>query len=156
MLDTAPDNIHCNVACAVQIFNIKHIIDFAKWKLSKGYKRINKFTIDDYQAGGGIISLHLLYIPTFLSARLLPKEDKEQLVKDFENFKEWLWNNYTQDDNFWHVNPYGWKRWQGILNFVTSEDHSNLLPDLKEYVNNLDDIRKTDAKSVFPELSHLF
>ena len=155
LLDNAPDNIHCNIACAVQIFNVKHIIDFAKWKLSKGYKRINKFTIDDYQAGGGIINLHLLYIPTFLSARLLPKEDKEQLVKDFENFKEWLWNNYTQNDNFWHVNPYGWKRWQGILNFVTAEDHSNLLPDFVEYVTNLDNIRKTDAKSVFPELGHI-
>ena len=101
LLDNAPDNVHCAVACAVQIMNIKHIIDFAKWKLTQGFKKINKFTLDDYQAGGGIINLHLLYIPTFLSARILPQADKEQLVKDFTEFKQWLWDNYTQDDNFW-------------------------------------------------------
>jgi sulfatase maturation enzyme AslB (radical SAM superfamily) len=155
LLDNAPDNVHCAVACAVQIMNIKHIIDFAKWKLTQGFKKINKFTLDDYQAGGGIINLHLLYIPTFLSARILPQADKEQLVKDFTEFKQWLWDNYTQDDNFWKHNPYGWKRWEGILKFVLAEDHSHLLPDFAEYVHNLDSIRGTDFKETFPELGHL-
>jgi hypothetical protein len=155
LLDNAPDNVHCAVACAVQIMNIKHIIDFAKWKLTQGFKKINKFTLDDYQAGGGIINLHLLYIPTFLSARILPQADKEQLVNDFAEFKQWLWDNYTQDDNFWKHNPYGWKRWEGILKFVLAEDHSHLLPDFAEYVHNLDSIRGTDFKETFPELGHL-
>jgi sulfatase maturation enzyme AslB (radical SAM superfamily) len=155
LLDNAPDNVHCAVACAVQIMNVKHIIDFAKWKLTQGFKKINKFTLDDYQAGGGIINLHLLYIPTFLSARILPQADKEQLVNDFAEFKQWLWDNYTQDDNFWKHNPYGWKRWEGILKFVLAEDHSHLLPDFAEYVHNLDSIRGTDFKETFPELGHL-
>lgn len=155
LMDNAPDNVHCAVACAVQIMNVKHIIDFAKWKLSQGFKKINKFTLDDYQSGGGIINLHLLYIPTFLSARILPQADKDQLIQDFAEFKQWLWDNYTQDDNFWHHNPYGWKRWEGILKFVMAEDHSNLLPDFVEYVNNLDSIRGTNFKTTFPELAHL-
>lgn len=155
LMDNAPDNVHCAIACAVQVMNVKHIIDFAKWKLSQGFKKINKFTLDDYQSGGGIINLHLLYIPTFLSARILPQADKDQLVKDFSDFKQWLWDNYTQDDNFWKYNPYGWKRWEGILKFVMAEDHSNLLPDFAEYVHNLDAIRGTDFKNTFPELGHL-
>ncbi len=156
LLDQAPDHIHCAIACAVQVLNIKHLVDFAKWKLSQNFKKINKFTLDDYQTGGGIINLHLLYIPTFLSARILPKEDKEEIRNQFIEFKNWLWNNYTQDDNFWNHNPYGWKRWEAILKFVEAEDHSHLLPDFREYISNLDKIRGTDFKDFFPEISHLF
>jgi Radical SAM superfamily len=156
MLDDTPDNIHVHIACAVQVFNIKHIVDFAKWKLAQNFKKINKFKMDEYEAGGGIINLHLLYIPTFLSARILPHADKEEVRQQFIDFKQWLWDNYTQDDSFWKTNPYGWQRWEAILRFVEAEDHTHLLPDFKEYVNNLDKIRSTDAKSIFPEIKHLF
>ena len=156
LLDNTPDNIHVHIACAVQVFNVKHIIDFAKWKLAQNFKKINKFKMDEYEAGGGIINLHLLYIPTFLSARILPQKDKDEIRQQFADFKQWLWDNYTQDESFWETNPYGWKRWEGILKFIDAEDHSNLLPDFKEYVANLDKIRNTDAKVIFPELAHLF
>lgn len=154
-LDNTPDNIKIGIACAVQIFNIKHIIDFAKWKIQKNFKKINFFEVFGIQAGGGILNMHMLYIPTFLSARILPKEDKDQLRKDFMEFKQWLWNNYRQDDDFWKHNPNGWNRWESILKFVEAEDHSHLLPDFKEYVDNLDAIRSIDSKKIFPELSHL-
>jgi len=97
----------------------------------------------------------LLYIPTFLSARILPAEDKQQVRENFMEFKDWLWNNYRQDDNFWKVNPYGWKRYEAILKFVEAQDHSHLLPDFQEYMRNLDRIRGTDSKTVFPDLAHL-
>lgn len=154
-LDNTPDNIKVGIACAVQIFNIKHIIDFAKWKVQQKFKKINMFEVFGIQAGGGLLNMHMLYIPTFLSARILPKEDKDQLVKDFAEFKQWLWNNYRQDDDFWKHNPNGWNRWESILKFVLAEDHTNLLPDFKEYVTNLDSIRNTNAKEIFPELAHL-
>lgn len=154
-LDNTPDNIKVGIACAVQIFNIKHIIDFAKWKVQQNFKKINKFEVYGVEAGGGLLNMHMLYIPTFLSARILPKEDKEQLRKDFMEFKQWLWDNYRQDDDFWKHNPNGWNRWESILKFVEAEDHSHLLPDFKEYVTNLDSIRITNADLIFPELKHL-
>jgi sulfatase maturation enzyme AslB (radical SAM superfamily) len=155
LLDSTPDNIKIGIACAVQVFNIKHIIDFAKWKVQQNFKKINKFTMAGHEVGGGLLNMHMLYIPTFLSARIWPKADKDQLVKDFAEFKQWLWDNYTQSDSFWKENPNGWNRWESILKFVLAEDHSHLLPDFKEYVNNLDDIRSTKAKEIFPELGHL-
>ena len=154
-LDNTPDSIKIGIACAVQVFNVKHIIDFAKWKISQNFKKINKFKVSEFEAGGGLLNMHMLYIPTYLSARILPQEDKEQLRKDFMDFKDWLWNNYRQDDDFWKHNPNGWNRWESILKFVEAEDHSHLLPDFKEYVDNLDKIRNTNAKEVFPELEHL-
>lgn len=154
-LDNTPASIKVGIACAVQIFNIKHIIDFAKWKIQKKFKKINLFEVFDIQAGGGILNMHMLYIPTFLSARILPKEDKEQLRKDFMEFKQWLWDNYRQDDDFWKHNPNGWNRWESILKFVEAEDHSHLLSDFREYVHNLDGIRSVYSKKIFPELEHL-
>lgn len=154
-LDNTSDNIKIGIACAVQIFNIKHIIDFAKWKIKQNFKKINKFHMFGIESGGGLLNMHMLYIPTFLSARILPKEDKARLRKDFEEFKQWLWDNYRQDDDFWKHNPNGWNRWESILKFVEAEDHSHLIPDFKEYVDNLDSIRGTDAKEIFPELAHL-
>ena len=156
LLDDTPDNIHVHIACAVQVLNIKHIADFAKWKLTQNFKKINKFKLDDYEAGGGIINLHLLYIPTYLSARILPENEKQEVRNSFEELKIWLWNNYRQDDDFWNINPYGWKRWEAILKFVTAEDHTHLLPDFREYIKNLDRIRQTEFLSIFPELQSLW
>jgi hypothetical protein len=99
--------------------------------------------------------MHLLYIPTYLSARILPQADKQELERQFADFKQWLWENYTQEDNFWHVNPYGWKRWEAILKFVEAEDHTHLLPDFKDYIQSLDSVRGTQFTAEFPELAHL-
>ncbi len=155
MLDKTPAHIHASIACAVQALNVKNVTNFAKWKLEQGYQKINKFRFEDFESGGGIINMHLLYIPTFLSARILPKEDKQQVREQFMDFKDWLWKKYRQDDNFWKVNPYGWKRYEAILKFVEAQDHSHLLPDFQEYIRNMDRIRGTDSKSVFPDLAHL-
>jgi hypothetical protein len=96
--------------------------------------------------------MHLLFIPTFLSARVLTKAQKDRVRVKFAELKQWLWDNYTQDDAFWHNNPYGWKRWKGILKFIDAEDHSHMMPDFIEYFENLDSIRSTNFKTTFPEL----
>jgi hypothetical protein len=105
--------------------------------------------------GGGLVGVHLLWIPTWLSLRVLPAEDKLEVRKLFADLQEWLWKHYTQDKEFWEVNPYGWKRWEGILDWMDKEDHTNLLPDFKDYITTMDQQRSTDFKHIFPELAHL-
>ena len=39
ILDNTSSNIEVSIATAIQILNIKHIVDFAKWKLSKNYNK---------------------------------------------------------------------------------------------------------------------
>ena len=99
--------------------------------------------------------MHLLYIPTFLSIRLLSDLDKEEVRKSFAELASWLYENYRQDEDFWKINPYGWKRWQAVLDFMDAEDHSAQLPVFKEYIERLETLRGTDFKSTFPELVHL-
>lgn len=155
-LEKAPANITTSIALAVQVLNIKHIPDFIKWKVRNNFKKLN---FDKNAAGqtlgGGLVSVHLVWIPTWLSLKVLPKEDKEEVRQLFNDLKTWLWNNYTKDDEFWHHNPYGWQRWESILDWMDSEDHTDLLPDFKEYITKLDNVRNTKFAEVFPELQHL-
>jgi hypothetical protein len=156
ILDNTPSNVQVSIATAIQILNIKTLPELAKWKITQNFKKINFENVyEGIQAGGGIVNMHLLYIPTFLSIRCLPKEDKQEVRKIFEDFRLWLLENYTQDSDFWNVNPYGWKRWQAVLDFMDGEDHTHELPAFKEYIHKLDSIRNTDFKTIFPLLSHL-
>jgi organic radical activating enzyme len=155
-LDNTPDNIHVSIATAIQILNIKTLPELAKWKLKQNFKKINLDNVyEGMLPGGGLFNMHLLYIPTFLSIKCLPEKDKQEVNTIFQDFKQWLWDNYTQDDNFWKHNPYGWKRWQSVLDFMNAEDHTHLLPAFKEYIDKMDDVRKTNFKTTFPNLGHL-
>jgi organic radical activating enzyme len=155
-LEQTSDKIQPNIAFAVQILNIKHVPEFIKWKVRSGFKKLNFDTNAAGQvAGGGLVGVHLLWIPTWLSLRVLPKEDKLEVRELFTELQQWLWDNYTQDAEFWEKNPYGWKRWEGILDWMDAEDHTNLLPDFRDYINTMDQQRGTDFKTVFPELAHL-
>ena len=155
-LDNTPDNIQVSIATAIQILNIKHLADFAKWKITQNFKKVNlENTVGGIQAGGGIVNMHLLYIPTFLSIRLLPPADKAEVRRSFGELASWLHDNYRQDEDFWKLNPYGWKRWQAVLDFMDAEAHEDQLPAFKEYIERMELLRGTDFKTTFPELAHL-
>jgi sulfatase maturation enzyme AslB (radical SAM superfamily) len=156
LLDDTPDNIQTSLATAIQIFNVKHLPDFMKWKVESGFKKLNLGNVPGgVQMGGGLVNMHLLYIPTFLSIQILPKEDKQEVEERFMEFKDWLWKNYRQDDDYWKHNPYGWRRWEAVLNHMNAQDNSHLLSGFKEYTNKLDAIRGLNAATIFPELAHL-
>lgn len=155
-LDNTPVNIQGSIATAIQILNIKHLPELAKWKIEQNFKKINfENIVDGVEAGGGILNMHLLYIPTFLSIRVLPEADKAEVRKLFGEFANWLYANYRQDEDFWKHNPYGWKRWQAVLDFMDGEDHTHLLPAFQEYITTMDATRNTDFKTTFPELADL-
>jgi organic radical activating enzyme len=154
-LDNTPDNIQVTIALAAQILNIKHIPDLIKWKVSSNFKKLNKqVNASGYTQGGGLIGVHLLWIPTWLSIRVLPKEDKLEVREKFNELKKWLELN-NKDDESLGKNPWGWKRWEGILDWMDEEDDTHLLPDFQEYINTMDKQRGTDFKETFPELKHL-
>ena len=155
-LDDTPDNIHVSIATAIQILNIKHLPDFARWKVEQKFKKVNfSNVVDGTEAGGGLFNMHLLYIPTWLSIKVLPERDKEEVRKSFAELETWLRENYRDDDDYWKHNPYGWRRWQAVLDFMDSEDHTDQLTAFKEYIEKMDDLRGTDFRGTFPELAHL-
>jgi hypothetical protein len=156
ILDNTPSNVHVSIATAIQIMNIKTLPELAKWKITQNFKKVNFENVyEGVEAGGGIFNMHLLYIPTYLSIQCLPKEDKAEVRKIFAEFATWLHENYRQDDDFWKRNPYGWSRWNAVLDFMDSEDHTHLLPAFSEYIEKMDVVRHTNFQETFPLLSHL-
>jgi MoaA/NifB/PqqE/SkfB family radical SAM enzyme len=65
-LDNTPDNIIVNVACAVQLLNVKYLDELVDWKVSQNFKKVNT-----KEYGAGLIGLHLVYLPSYLNVRVL-------------------------------------------------------------------------------------
>jgi MoaA/NifB/PqqE/SkfB family radical SAM enzyme len=146
LLDDTPDNIIINIACAVQALNVHHIVDLAEWKLQQNFKKINKAPF-----GAGIIGLHLVYLPSYMNVRVLPKEIKEKVSAKITNFA----THFLRDFEF-NTNPYGKERWLGLVNYMNAEDWSHKLPALQEYLKISDKTREQDFVSVFPELEIVY
>lgn len=149
-LDNTPDNIEVTIACAVQMLNMYYIPDFIKWKLRQRFKKINPWPL-----GAGLINYHLVYHPVFLNIKVFPQEFKIKIKEKFEEFYPWLLTNY-RDDNEFIDSGYGISRLKGMISFMFSEDWSNRMPEFREYITLMDQIRGTDFKKTFPEMKDLF
>jgi len=144
-LDDTPNNITVNIACAVQLLNVMNIPDLVHWKESKNFKKIN---LPPY--GAGLIGTHLVYLPSYLNVRVLPQHLKDKVVKQVDYFC-----SRRLSDNEFMTNPYGVKRWQGLVQYMMAEDWSNKLPMLEDYLTVTDQQRGTDFRKIFPELGDL-
>jgi len=143
-LDNTPDHITINVACAVQLLNVLYITDLARWKIQSNFKKINL-----YPYGGGVIGLHLVYLPSYLNVKVLPLELKQLAKSRIEAFL-----NEYQDPGFVN-NTYGKQRWEGLIGYMMSEDWSSKLPSTVEYLEICDQTRNTDFRKIFPDLKIL-
>jgi len=144
-LDATPDNIDVNIACAVQALNVLNLPDLVHWKLSKNFKKINR---PPY--GAGLIGTHLVYLPSYLNVRVLPLHLKNN-VKDKV---EYFCGRRSSDAEF-VANPYGLKRWQGLIKYMMAEDWSHKIPTLLDYLETIDQTRGTDFRKIFEELKNL-
>lgn len=156
LLDKTPDNVEVTVACAVQALNIFYIPDLIKWKLEQGFKKINA-----YPLGAGLVNWHFVYHPPHLNPKVLPHAFKQLVAEKYERHIEWLMDNFDMVTNRpaskeeWVDSGYGIKRLRGLVSFMMSEDWSNRMPEMIEYINRLDALRRTDFRATFPEMAHL-
>ncbi len=149
LLDETPDNVEVTIACAVQMLNMYYIPDFIRWKLEQNYKKINP-----YPLGAGLINFHFVYHPANLNVKVFPPAFKAKVRKKYEEFFQWLKENYRDDQEFLD-NAYGIKRLKGMVSFMESEDWSQRMPEFREYIRIMDGIRGTRFTQVFPEMAEL-
>lgn len=153
----SPDNTEVTIACAVQALNIYYIPEFIKWKLEQKFTKINL-----WPAGAGSINFHFVYHPPHLNVKVLPTWFKKKCRQHYEEFYVWWEDNWRlglPDDvtyEEWKNSGYGIKRLDGMLNFMESEDWSNRLPEMQEYLEKLDIIRNTNFSKTFPEMADIF
>jgi hypothetical protein len=155
------NNVEVTVACAVQALNVYYLPDFLKWKLEEGFQKINMWPF-----GAGGINYHFVYHPPHLNVKVLPKWFKEECRRKYEEFYPWWDTNWEKGIPSWHKgkvnyetwkkNGYGVSRLEGMLKFMESEDWSNRLPEMKEYIETMDKVRGTSFYETFPEMKDIF
>jgi hypothetical protein len=161
LLDTrTSNNVEITIACAVNALNIHYIPDFLKWKLQHGFKKTNMWPF-----GAGGINYHFVYWPGHLNVKMLPDEFLDKTEAKYEEFIEWWKENWELGVPSWHKGKvpyekwldasYGIKRLRGMISFARSEDWSRRLPEFREYINKLDELRGTDFRATFPEMAYL-
>lgn len=142
-LDDTPDNITVNIACAVQLLNVMTIPELVHWKEGMKFKKIN---LPPY--GAGLVGTHLVYLPSYLNVRVLPRHLKDKVAQQIDYFC------FRQSKNFeFQNNPYGLQRWQGLVQYMMAEDWSHKIPMLLDYLSVTDDQRGTNFRTTFPELT---
>ena len=159
ILDTqTTDNVEVTVACAVNALNIYYLPEFMKWKLEQNFKKINMWPL-----GAGGINFHFVYWPAFLNVKVLPQEFKSQVAEKIEEFIPWWTENYMLgvrgkqiDQATFLKSDSGIKRLRGLIRFMQSEDWSQRLPEMKDYLDKLDQHRGTDFYATFPALKDIF
>lgn len=155
------DNVEITVACAVQALNIFYLPDFIKWKLNRGFKKVN---IWPFGAGG--INYHFVYHPPHLNVKVLPKHIKQRCREKFEQFYPWWEENWGKGIPSWYAGQveystwrnadYGIKRLQGMIDFMESEDWSQRLPETKEFLKLCDTQRSLSFEETFVEIKDMF
>ena len=144
-------NVRLNIDTTASIFNITHIPELIKWKLSQPeLAEINKWPVH-----GGMIGIHFLYNPKFLSVKCLPKELKEKASDEYTDLYKWLEQNFEHYTDALEK-PNGIKKLRSLIDFMWSEDLSHLLPLTNEYIRRLEVVRKLNFCEIFPELEELY
>jgi hypothetical protein len=154
-------NVEVTVACAVQALNIYYLPDFLKWKLQEGFTKINMWPF-----GAGGVNYHFVYHPPHLNVKVLPAWFKAECRKKYEEFYPWWEANWEKGVPEWHKGKvtyeqwrnagYGIKRLEGMLSFMESEDWSQRLPEMKEFLDLCDMQRGINFAEVFPEMKDIF
>lgn len=154
-LDQTGDHVEVTIACAVQMLNMYYIPDFIRWKIEQGYRKINPWPL-----GAGMINYHFVYHPPHLNVRVFPQWFKDKTDDKYQEFYEWLLENYRNftplktKEEFLAQN-YGIKRLEGMVSFMKAQDWSNRMPEFREYISLMDNIRKTSFRDTFPEMASL-
>jgi hypothetical protein len=155
------DNVEVTIACAVNALNIYYIPDFLKWKLQQNFKKVNVWPL-----GAGGINYHFVYWPAFLNVKVLPQWFKDECERKYEEFIPWFEENWqlclSEKDRGkvskerWQANSYGVKRLRGMISFMKSEDWSQRLPEMKDYLEKIDAHRGISFYDTFPEMKDIF
>ena len=162
ILDTqTPSNTEVTVACAVQALNIYYIPDFIKWKLEQKFKKINMWPF-----GAGGVNYHFVYHPPHLNVKVLPTWFKQKCREKYQAFYPWWEANWELGVPEWHKGKvtyeqwrnasYGISRLEGMLSFMESEDWTQRLPEMKEFLDLCDAQRGITFAEVFPEMKDIF
>lgn len=144
-IDKLPSNIKAWIAFTVTAYNVEHMINFMKWKIThSNFEKINNSSIKP------IITYHVAHNPPHLNIRVLPDEYKHHLSTKFDDFVNWIEEQNFDKKYLYAAN--GIKN--GVCSYMNSESYyTEYWQDFVQYTNNLDKIRHESISTVVPSLN---
>jgi hypothetical protein len=142
-VDALPTNIVGWLAFTVTAYNVNHMIDFMKWKLtSSDFVKINS------TKRRPIITYHVAHHPKHLNIRVLPNEYKQFLSLQFKEFVEWIKENNFNEDVQRQANEIA----SGVITYMNEESYyTEYWNEFVEYTQKLDSIRNESIFEVEPK-----
>jgi organic radical activating enzyme len=134
-----PKNVEWRIASTLGVLNIPYIPEFVEWKISQNFKNIHSNWLD-----GRIMHDNILESPSYLNINILPDNKKDEVKNKLTSFKVPL--SYRRDYD---------KIINKMCNYMYNESNTNLLSDCRDYLEGLDQIRKTDFRKTFPFLADI-
>jgi organic radical activating enzyme len=123
------DNVAGYSQYTTTVFNVFHFPEFYKWwKEESGLKKFIPIPTN-------------CYTPSIYNTQILPKHIKNQIVEYYKKF--------IIDDRFQ-------QRASGVLNFMNSQDQSDLIPKFLDATKKLDTIRNQNITDIVPQYKELF
>ena len=142
-VDALPSNIVSWLAFTVTAYNVNHMIDFMKWKLSESdLKKVNSTNRRP------IITHHVAHHPKHLNVRVLPNAYKKDVTNRFNEFLQWVKdNNYNE-----HVIKQAEDIVKGVTSYMNSESYyDSHWNEFIKYTKQLDSIRDENLLDVEPQ-----
>lgn len=134
-----PKNIDWRISATINVLNVAYIPEFVEWQISQNFKHMHTSWIDR-----NLFYANILEFPKYLNINVLPQNTKNDIVQKLETYR--IPSKYK--------NHYGGIV-DNIKNYIYHESHTEHLPTLKEYLEGLDMIRRTDFRKVFPVLANI-
>ena len=134
-IDELAPNILLRLLYSVNALNIGHLPDFLRWVKKQNFKKLA--SVRGIQ---GFVHPGIVHWPKYLNVKVLPTEYKQWVAQEFQILRE-------------EFKEYDFDKYEGVVNLMNSQDWSDQLPQLNDYIRALDVSRGTDFFKVFPQLS---
>lgn len=135
-----PGKLYFNICSVLSVYNVLSMYDFFDYMISNKLYDPNT---------DGTFQLYHLSHPSYLSAHLLPVEDKHRAVEQFYKLIEYFRPIVIHENRFNEIE----QRLLDTINFLNdSKNNSKYLPQFIQETKRLDTIRKENFAQAFPEL----
>lgn len=128
-------NMRISISFTISAYNIYYLDEIYKWNLQNLNCKIN---------------LHSLHGPKLMSTKIFPKYIKNDISIKIRALYKWMdengYGNKVEDVS---------RQIEGHINFMMSEDLSELIPQFWKETDKLDEIRKQNIEGCLPELYDL-
>jgi len=143
-VDAEVTSINAWFAYTVTAYNVLHMPEFMKWKLSES--GLTKFNNTNRRP---IVTHHVAHNPPYLNIRVLPAAFKELVVERFNQFHNWVISQGYSDQIIAQSDSIR----KSIIDYMMSADyHPTHWEEFKSYTAKMDKIRGENVIEIIPEI----